>query len=131
MQRRRWIEVLLAVLVLAALLAACGGDSGGKAKPTATSTQDPAMRPEAQIVLSGSTFQPKEITVKAGTKVTWINQDSFAHTVTAGTRDNPSGLFDSKNLAGGGTFSYVFDQPGTYNYFCGIHSGMDGTVIVQ
>jgi plastocyanin len=76
-------------------------------------------------------FSPPQITVKAGTTVIWTNDDTVGHTVTSGTRGNPSGLFDSGDVPAGGTFSFTFTEPGTYNYYCKIHPGMDGVVIVE
>jgi plastocyanin len=54
-----------------------------------------------------------------------INEDLFAHTVTA--RD---GAFDSGTMDGGDTFSQTFEAPGSYDYFCAIHLSMTGTVTV-
>jgi plastocyanin len=81
--------------------------------------------------MQNTSFQPQQIRVAPGTTVRWVNQDNFAHTVTAGTRDNPSGLFDSGNVSSGGTFSFTFQEPGTYDYFCSIHPGMNGQVVVE
>jgi len=78
-------------------------------------------------------FQPDTLTVKAGTTVTWINQDSFIHTATSGNSPSErSGLFDSGNLNEGETFSFTFDESGTYDYFCIPHYslGMIGKIIV-
>jgi plastocyanin len=58
-----------------------------------------------------------------------VNGDGFAHTVTAGVRGNPSGLFDSDTIEAGGSFRFTFQAPGTYTYFCRIHGGMEGVVI--
>lgn len=75
-------------------------------------------------------FSPRTITVSAGTMVIWRNAGAMAHTVTA---DN--GAFNSGTINPGGTYSYVFSTPGTYNYYCIFHGGpggvgMAGTVIV-
>jgi plastocyanin len=115
MKKWRIAAFLLAALVLAACGGTTSGGTGGK----------------AEVVMKNTTFQPGEITVSAGTTVTWTNEDPTAHTVTSGTRDNPTGLFDSGNVGSGQSFSFTFDQPGTYNYFCRIHAGMKGTVIVE
>jgi plastocyanin len=80
--------------------------------------------------MANTTFQPQQITVRVGTTITWTNQDSVAHTVTAGSRDTPTGLFDPGEIAAGGPFSFTFTEPGTYEYHCALHPGMDGTVIV-
>jgi plastocyanin len=66
------------------------------------------------------------LTVKVGTTVTWTNQDSAPHTVTAD--DNSWG---SGRMAKGGQYSFSFDQPGTYPYHCGAHPAMTGTIIVN
>lgn len=100
--------------------------------PEPEPTDTPAQEIRAEVVMRNNSFQPQEITVQVGTSVIWTNEDSFGHTVTAGTRSNPSGLFQSGNVSGGGdTFEFTFDQPGTYPYFCDYHVGMNGTVTVQ
>lgn len=71
-------------------------------------------------------YSPTSITVKKGTKVTWTNNDSTQHTVTA---DN--GSFDSGTLDPGKSFSQTFNTAGTFAYHCNFHSNMHGTVIVQ
>ncbi len=77
-------------------------------------------------------FIPYEVTVDVGGEVTWSNDDSAAHTVTAGTaKDGPSGVFDSSLFMAGTTFSHKFDAVGTYPYFCMVHPWMEGIVVVQ
>lgn len=106
-----------------------GGDTYGGQQTTGRPPQMTAAQ-QNQVVMQNISFQPKEIRVKVGATVTWSNRDGFGHTVTAGTRGSPSGLFDSGNVGSGDTFSFTFQEPGTYNYFCSIHPGMDGVVIV-
>ena len=77
-------------------------------------------------------FIPYEVTVDVGGVVTWSNDDSAAHTVTAGTIfDGPSGAFDSGLFLAGTTFSHKFEQVGEFPYFCIVHPWMDGIVTVQ
>ena len=71
-------------------------------------------------------FNPGSIIIDKGTKVTWANKDAVSHSVV-----DKSGKFDSGLLAKGGTFSYTFNESGTYNYYCSIHPGMSGTVTVK
>jgi plastocyanin len=74
-------------------------------------------------------FKPQTVTVDAGTTVTWTQKDPGVHTVTSGTVEQssggvdkvPDGRFDSGELATGKTFTFTFDQPGTYPYFCAVH----------
>lgn len=63
--------------------------------------------------------------MKAGTKVTWTNNDGAPHTVTS-----DSGAFGSQTLNQGNTFSFTFTSAGTFPYHCAFHPGMKGTVIV-
>jgi plastocyanin len=128
------------LIALALLLAACGDDddngnggNGGETPPAGGGEETPLPGGgalTAEVTLVNTAFNPPQIEVEAGTTVTWINADTTAHTVTAGTRDAPTGLFDSGNLDPGGTFSFTFTEPGTYDYFCTPHDGMDGTVVV-
>ena len=67
-------------------------------------------------------YIPYEVTVDVGGEVTWSNDDTAAHTVTSGTpAGGPDGLFDSSLFMAGTTFSYKFEEAGTYNYFCMVH----------
>ena len=84
----------------------------------------------AYIVMARNSFYPASMTVKAGTTVTWVNMDLVAHTVTSGSEEAPTNLFDSHELGHMGSFSYTFDTPGTYSYYCDIHPAMVGSVTV-
>ena len=77
-------------------------------------------------------FMPYEVTVDVGGVVTWSNDDSAAHTVTAGgAADGPSGVFDSSLFMAGTTFSHTFEAAGEFPYFCMVHPWMKGIVTVQ
>ena len=77
------------------------------------------------VAISDFTFATDPITVAAGSTITWTNADSFAHSVVA-----TDGSFISDSLGNGETFSSTFDTAGTFDYVCGIHGSMTGTVIV-
>ena len=81
-------------------------------------------------------YSPDPITVNAGDTVRWTNGSVMAHTVTSGANCTADGQWDSGSLSPGGTFSRVFDTPGSFAYFCAIAThctgfGMEGSVIVQ
>jgi plastocyanin len=82
------------------------------------------------LAISGYTFYPSSITVPKGTTVTWVNMDFVQHTVTSGTEQAPTGLFDSNPLSHMQSFSYSFNTPGTYSYYCDLHPNMTGTIRV-
>lgn len=70
-------------------------------------------------------FSPDEISVNRGDTVSWINQDSATHSVLI------EGEIESPALRKFDTWNHTFAQPGTYNYRCGIHPSMVGTIVVQ
>jgi plastocyanin len=87
-------------------------------------------------------FDPDNVTVPKGTKVTWKNNSGTAHTATddpskasnSADVSLPSGAksWDSGNIDPGQSYSYTFDTPGTYKYVCVPHesAGMLGTITV-
>lgn len=77
------------------------------------------------VTISNFAFLPKALTVKAGTKVTWTNQDETIHTVVC-----PQLKLKSEPLDTNDSFSYTFQTPGTYNYACSLHPYMKGQVVV-
>ena len=87
---------------------------------------------EASIIIQNQTFILSNIGVSVGTKVTWTNTDRMAHTVSSGIRGSSDagklfkGFMDTDQ-----TFNYTFTKAGTYPYFCSIHPGDTGTVIVK
>ncbi|HEX3350027.1 MAG TPA: cupredoxin domain-containing protein [Acetobacteraceae bacterium] len=82
----------------------------------------------ASVTIDNFTFSPQTLTVAAGTKVTFTNQDDIPHTITS---DASPPLFKSPPLDTDDTFAFTFATPGTYAYFCSLHPHMQGSVIVQ
>ena len=78
-------------------------------------------------------YDPSPLTVKAGTSVTWTNNDSTIHTVTSGLpeKGDVGTLFDSSIISPGNTFVHVFDKQGTFDYSCTLHPFMHGQIIVK
>lgn len=72
-------------------------------------------------------FRPEKLTVKKGTKVTWVNNTGAPHTVT-GTKN---WHFASKTFSTNGKVSAVFSKTGTYHYMCSIHPYMTATIVVK
>lgn len=69
-------------------------------------------------------FSPASLTVKKGTTVVWTNNDSAPHQIKSAT-------FNSDRLGKGQTFSFTFNDAGTFEYLCAIHPSMTGKIIVQ
>ena len=77
-------------------------------------------------------FIPADVTVDVGGEVTWTNDDTAAHTITAGTVDDgPTGPFDSGLVITGSTYTFKFEEAGMYPYYCLVHPWMTGTVTVS
>lgn len=90
-------------------------------------TQPTAPTPSNIVVtIKNFAFSPTMITVKPGTKITWVNNDSAPHTVTADTGDS----INSPTLSPGGTYSVILTKSGAVSYHCAFHSMMKGTIMV-
>jgi plastocyanin len=156
MNLHRALPSIIVGLVAAVALAGCGSISNSYGSPSKSSNTNggamqsmpasPSSGGVAAVPATGATtvaiqnftFAPQTLTVKAGTKVTWKNDDSTPHTVTStdggSTSASTTGLFDSGQLAQGGSFSFTFTKAGTYHYECTIHASMasmHATIVVK
>lgn len=109
--------------------ASASGSMPGMTMPMTGSAQPAAGAPVATdtVAIKNFAFAPAAITVKVGTKVTWTNQDTDAHTVTSQTGGGP---LNSQPLNTGQSYSYTFTKAGTFSYLCTIHPFMTATVTV-
>lgn len=89
--------------------------------------EDTGTESTDKVAITDFAFTPATIKIKKGTTVTWTNNDSVEHTVTAQKDGGP----DSELLAQGKTYSFTFNEVGTFDYFCKPHPNMTGTVIVE
>ena len=84
-----------------------------------------AKAAETTIAIDNFAFTPAATTVKAGTAVRFVNHDDIPHTVVLA-----DGNVRSKALDTDDSFVYVFDRPGDFVYFCGLHPQMKGEIKV-
>ena len=84
-----------------------------------------ALADDQTIKIANFTFDPPTLTVKAGTTVTWVNNDDIPHLVT-----DKDGKFHSSALDTDEKFSQTFSTAGTVEYFCAIHPKMTGKIVV-
>ena len=119
MNRKTIIRISIPVLMLLGLVAALTLDVR---HASASSMSDSAN----QVVIDNFTFAPQTVTVPAGAKIVWVNHDDIPHNVVSTDQK-----FKSKALDTNDQFSFTFNEPGTYQYFCGLHPRMTGKIIVQ
>lgn len=84
-----------------------------------------AQGEEVAVSIADFAFDPPSLEVTVGTTVTWTNNDTVPHTVTAG-----DGTFDSGVIDPGGTFSFTFAEKGSFAYSCTIHPRMTAAIDV-
>jgi plastocyanin len=119
------VRPMLFVAALSLALVACTSSPSSSAQSSGGSGGN-------TVTLSGLAFNPTSMTVKAGTTVTFKNNDSVDHTVTNGKDGKPdsNAAFD-KSLPTGQSVDITFNTAGTFNVTCKIHSSMNMTVTVQ
>jgi Icc protein len=80
-----------------------------------------------EIGIDNFKFAPSTLTVKAGTKVVWINNDDVPHLiVSTQNKFRQSSVLDTNQR-----FAITLTKPGTYDYFCSLHPMMQGSIVVQ
>jgi plastocyanin len=134
---RRLFALLLACVAMTVVAAGCGGgdddnSSGGSSSDT---KETPAPKADdtgetnaggPQVIMKDIKFNPATLKAKAGQTVTWTNDDSVGHDVTAdGFNSGGAG-----NIEPGKTFTHKFAKAGTFKYVCSVHPGMEGTIKV-
>lgn len=90
------------------------------------SAQNAAQDAPGAVGIDNFTFNPQKLTVKAGTTVTWTNNDDIPHAIAAVNKQ-----FKSNALDTGDAYSFTFTTPGTYQYFCSLHPHMTGAIVVE
>jgi plastocyanin len=119
----------LAAAGLLAVLAACGGSSPTENTNNNNNNPPPPPPGGANVTIKDFTFSPETVTVKVGSSVQWVNNGPSAHHVLSDDM-----VFDAGNLSGpsgsdpygygdtkGQTFTFKFDNAGTFNYHCANH----------
>jgi plastocyanin len=126
-------RILLALCAVVALAAAgCGSSNSGSTSSGSSSSSSTGAASSSgggvAIKMQNIAFDPKAVTVKVGQKVTWTNDDSTDHNVTADSGAD----FKSKDFGKGGTFEFTPDKAGKITYECTLHPNMKGaTITVQ
>lgn len=119
----RLAALLCAPTILLALAGCGGGDSD-----EASSTPPPLQSGQVTVDMKNTEFVPRDVRVKTGTEITWVNQDSIDHNAVADDEQNE--IPKSELFGKGKSYSVAFEKPGKIKYVCTIHPGMEGTIEV-
>ena len=120
------MRALLAAGAALALLAGCGDDTDTSAQTTSTPATPSGGVAATAVDIKGYAFDPRDVTVKVGQKVSWTNEDSAEHNVVA-----EDGTFESEDLEQGDTFEYTTEKAGRFSYVCTYHPQMKATLTVR
>jgi amicyanin len=123
MKTQRTFNPLGSAIILFVLCMAVIAGSEGFMRVAAAAETGPAP---TEIKIDNFSFTPPILTVQAGTKVTWTNRDDIPHNIVSSEQK-----FKSKPLDTDDAYSFTFNEPGTYQYFCGLHPKMVGKVVVE
>lgn len=138
---------LLALVAALSAFAACGdeddNDGSGTTPVAGDATDTPAAESPAAttaattptaatdeetvpiVAVGDNFFQPASLTVSAGDTVRWVWSGSVPHSVRLDDETSPT-------HTGSGEFEFTFNEPGTYDYVCGVHGeSMPGRIIVE
>lgn len=115
---------LAVALGIALISSACGDEASNDAD---RAEDDAEVAGGTPVAITNFVYEPQELTVAPGTKVTWTNKDSAPHNVQDISELN---IRISIDLKQGETFSITYQNPGSYSYICSLHPFMTGTVKV-
>jgi plastocyanin len=140
----KWLAMLMACLALGLVVAGCGDDDDDEGDGGAADTAEPAPKGDGKedkgapagktvdVAMKNLAFDPTEVTIKKGTTVKWTNEDSAGHDVTKTSGPGPD--FSSGDPGGmqqGDTYEETINTPGTIEYVCTVHQGMEGSIVVK
>jgi plastocyanin len=126
---RGWIVVLgTAAGLMGMSLAGCFSEREGTAPIEGVCSVElgEGLPGSTVVVIRNFTFEPAEVHISPGERITWINCDSDQHTSTA-----DQGQWSSPLLASAQVFTASFPTPGEFPYHCEPHPFMLGRVVVE
>lgn len=122
---------VLAPMVLILLALGCGAPPEPQAAPAPVPVPPPqaaeSVAPEPQVAtvqIARYAFSPARVTVQKGATLRWVNNDATSHSIKL------LGAPGAEIISPGQSYELTLDDPGTYQYSCGIHAKMQGTIIV-
>lgn len=111
------------LLALCLVVAGCGDDAATKPAATPVATTRATV---VEVDMRNNRFVPHRIVVHRGQTVRWHNSDRVAHTVASQDLH-----LASEAIVGGDTYTYRAGRTGSFDYFCTIHAGQTGVLVVE
>lgn len=128
------VYLFLCLVAVFVLLAGCasqtqageqGGQAAGQGQQAGSAAVAASSASETVAVeIRDFAFSPATVKIKQGGKVKWSNKDAADHTIKMGS-------YESTRMSQGLSFTYQFKEKGTFDYICGLHPSMKGTVVVE
>jgi plastocyanin len=123
------LALLAAAILIGSAPARAHEECDGSEDKISSAAGDESFRPaRPDITIKLFQFQPGRVQVKAGTTVTWVNDDEIVHTVTLDAKEKS---FDAALDGKGKSFSFTFTKAGIYIYYCDRHEHMRGEIEVR
>ena len=121
-------KLIIGIISLMILVMACAPSQPATPQQTADKTMGRTEESGkvVAVAIRGFKFVPAEVNIKMGETIVWTNEDTAPHTV-----ESSDGTLKSDELAKGDTYKFTFTKAGKYDYKCGIHPSMHGSVTVQ
>jgi plastocyanin len=117
--------VLVGGFVMGILMA--GQMGGGMMGRAGNAPQTPFVAAgDTTVDMSGFEYFPRDLTISAGSTVTWKNSDNVPHTATENDENWDTGVIGKDAES-----SLTFDAPGDYEYYCTIHPSMKANLTVR
>ena len=142
--KKRWL--VISILMTLTLLIACSPAEQIVPKtelPVASAEPIVKANPSSDntIRITSSGFEPKTLTVKAGTTVTFVNEDTNQHWPASAMHPTHNvypesggcigSKFDAcKGLAQGESFSFTFNEKGSWGYHDHLQTSITGKIVV-
>jgi plastocyanin len=122
MRSTRWTALVLGLLTLGMVLAACGGGDGDGGGTTGGGTAGGGGG--TTVTISGFAYDPSTVQVSGETTLTITNEDDVTHTFTL-----DDGSVDEE-IGGGESVEVTVNVSETTGFHCTIHPQMTGTLEV-
>ena len=120
------LSLMIMFVISIFMIVSCTQSNPKNPNPQDTLVVEKPLGNSVAVTIKGFKFVPADVTIKVGDNVAWTNEDTAPHTV-----ESSDGTLKSDELSKGDKYSYTFTKARKYDYVCGIHPSMHGSVTVE